>query len=147
MRDFEKTINHKISQIPTNNYKDLEKAIIKQRISWARQHRQPAESNATPREAYEMLFFEIMKLDPAGVTVLSDNDQKITWSSTNTCDTLEACLRTGNDTRIACQEIYEKSTQALVSELDPQIRFYRSYDEIRPYSHQCLEWLIRMDFQ
>ena len=35
----------------------------------------------------------------------------------------------------------------LVSQLDPQLRFLRSYEEIRPYAHHCKEMIIRVDFE
>ncbi len=45
-----------------------------------------------------------------------------------------------------CRAAYEKSTQAFVSQLDPQLRFLRSYAEIRPYAGYCRESIVRVDF-
>lgn len=81
------------------------------------------------------------------MAVLSETETKIVWSSTNSCPTLAACNKGGLDTKTICRGIYEKSTQAFVSQLDPQLRFHRSYQEIRPYSHHCKEMIIRVDFE
>ncbi|MGE5221945.1 MAG: nucleoside deaminase, partial [Omnitrophica WOR_2 bacterium] len=37
--------------------------------------------------------------------------------------------------------------QALVSQLDPQLRFLRSYAEIRPHADHCRERIVRVDFE
>jgi tRNA(Arg) A34 adenosine deaminase TadA len=70
----------------------------------------------------------------------------IEWLSTNPCPTLEACNLLKLDTRKVCRAAYEKSTQAFLSQLDPRLRFLRSYDEIRPYAHHCREMIVRIDF-
>ena len=44
----------------------------------------------------------------------------------------------GLDTRSVCRGAYEKSTQAFISHMDPELRFLRSYSEIRPYSDHRL---------
>ncbi|HYF91203.1 MAG TPA: hypothetical protein VD969_03045 [Symbiobacteriaceae bacterium] len=33
------------------------------------------------------------------------------------------------------------------SRLDPQLRFLRSYEEIRPYADHCLERIVRVAFE
>jgi tRNA(adenine34) deaminase len=47
---------------------------------------------------------------------------------------------------VVCRAVYEKSTQAFISQLDPQLRFLRSYEEIRPYSRHCKERSVWVDF-
>ena len=63
------------------------------------------------------------------------------------CPTLEACGALGLDTRQVCRAVYEKSTQAFLSQIDPQLRFLRSYEEIRPHSNHCKEMIVRIDFE
>ena len=60
----------------------------------------------------------------------------------NPCPTLEACRAEGLDTRKICRAVYEKSTQVMVSRLNPRLRFLRDYTQLRPQSDACLE---RMD--
>jgi tRNA(adenine34) deaminase len=78
---------------------------------------------------------------------VSENDDEIVWESMNECPTLDACNRLGLDTKAVCREVYEKSTQAFLSELDPQLRFWRSYDHIRPHAPSCREAIYRIDFE
>ena len=34
-----------------------------------------------------------------------------------------------------------------MSQIDPQLRFLRSYEEIRPYATHCREMIVRVDFE
>jgi tRNA(adenine34) deaminase len=84
-----------------------------------------------------------MGLLPADLVVVKETDQEIVWLSQNRCPTLAACLELGLDTRFVCREINERSTQAFVERLNPHLRFGRSYEEIRPYTEYCKEWITR----
>ncbi len=101
----------------------------------------------SPRLAFETVFFRYMGLRPEELPILRESDDEIVWSSRNPCPTLEACRQLGLDTRVVCRGAYEKSTQALVSRVDPQLRFLRDYDEIRPASHHCVERIVRVRFE
>lgn len=147
--DFEAKVNQQVKRLRKDEYQTIESEVASKRIAWFKRNYQDR-SNCnppSPRTAYELLFFEYMGLSEEEVPVLSDTETKIVWSSINKCPTLEACLKLGLDTRRVCRAAYEKSTQALVSQLDPQLRFHRSYQEIRPYSHHCKEMIIRLDFE
>ena len=48
---------------------------------------------------------------------------------------------------MVCRSAYEKPAQALISEIDPQLRFLRDYDEIRPHAAHCREMIVRVDFE
>ena len=87
-----------------------------------------------------------MGLSPADLEIVRETDTEIAWLSKNDCPTLEACQELGLDTRQVCRAAYEKSTQAFLSQIDPQLRFLRSYTEIRPYAPHCLERIVRVDF-
>ena len=94
-----------------------------------------------------LLFFDYMGLSAGDLPIVSESADEIVWLSRNDCPTLEACRILGLDTRQVCRAAYEKSTQALVSHLDPQLRFLRSYSEIRPHAGHCREMIMRVDFQ
>lgn len=98
------------------------------------------------RQAFEALFFSYMKLDPHDLPVVQESDDEIVWLSRNPCPTLDACAALGLDTRRVCRQAYDKSTQAFVSLIDPQLRFVRDYDTIRPHADHCRERLVRVDF-
>lgn len=146
--DFELRVKRQVEQLRKQDYRSIEAAVTKKRLSWFRQHCQVAgkQSLPSPREAYELLFFDYMGLSKEEVPVVLETDTEIEWLSQNRCPTLEACKRLGLDTRDVCRAAYEKSTQALLSRLDPQLRFYRSYEEMRPHANHCREMIIRVDF-
>ena len=144
---FEQLVAEQVKRFQTQKYSDIERSVTQKRIDWVKKNYGHANYEITPRQAFEILFFEYMGLDPSSIPVLAETEDSIEWSSRNWCPTLEACLRLKLDTRIICKAIYEKSTQAFISQLNPDLRFYRSYEEIRPYSHHCREGITRVDFQ
>ncbi|HOG45094.1 MAG TPA: hypothetical protein PLJ35_10305 [Anaerolineae bacterium] len=95
---------------------------------------------------YELLFFAHMGLEPSDLPVVSESADEFVWLSRNPCTLLEACLALGLDTRRVCRPVNEKATQAFVSRINPQLRFHRAYEEIRPHAPHCREWLVRVDF-
>ncbi|GAK58752.1 CMP/dCMP deaminase, zinc-binding [Candidatus Vecturithrix granuli] len=145
---FESKVNKQIEQFEQQAYSTLEAEVAKKRIAWFQEH--IPEKNRTPlspRKAYELFFFEYIGLSESGVPVIFETPTRIVWNSFNRCSTLEACQRSGRDTREVCRAVYEKPTQAFVSQLDPQLRFHRSYQEIRPHAPYCREMIIRLDFE
>lgn len=145
---FEEKIARNIQRFQQTPYHILEKETAQKRLNWFQQHAQEFKQRVpSPRTAYEMFFFDYLNLAPEEVPVLSETEDEIVWSSLNRCSTLEACKQAGIDTRKVCRSVFEKSTQALISQLNPRLRFGRSYTEIRPYSHHCKEWIVRLDFE
>ncbi len=147
MSQFEEKTKQQQELLQQGAFRTIESQIIEKRTQWFREKfPQGYDGEASPRAAFELLFFEKMKLSPEDLPVLSESDEKIVWSSNNPCPTLEACRELKLDTRPVCRSINEKATQAFVSLVDPQLRFHRSYEEIRPHSHHCKEWIVRVDF-
>jgi tRNA(adenine34) deaminase len=131
-----------------------EREVALKRLAWLERRglsrpagRPDPASPVSPRAAFELLFFEYMGLDPADLAVTEESDSRITWLSTNPCPTLEACDQSGLDTRVVCRAVYERSTQAFLSQLDPGLRFIRDYSEIRPHGPHCRESIVRVDIQ
>jgi len=86
-----------------------------------------------------------MNLDRGELPILSESPDEIVWLSRNRCPLLEACIALGLDTRKVCRPVNEKATQAFLSRINPQLRFHRSYEEIRPHADYCKEKIIRVD--
>jgi tRNA(Arg) A34 adenosine deaminase TadA len=124
----------------------LTHSVLKRREWISRRIRKTARS-WTPREAYELFLLDYLGLDSGSVPIVSETDDEIVWDSLNECPTLEACQHLGLDTRTVCRQIYEKSTQAFLSDLDPQLRFWRSYEHIRPYASSCREAIYKIQFE
>ncbi|HEX2978924.1 MAG TPA: deaminase [Anaerolineaceae bacterium] len=145
---FEELIRNQVDLLRRSDLQTIETSSVDRRGAWVRRHLQatPEQTPIRPRHAYELLFFDYMHLRPEDVPVVSESDTKIVWRSSNACPTLEACGRLGLDTRVVCRAVAEKPAQAFLSTLDPQLRFLRSYQHIRPHAEICLEWIERVDF-
>lgn len=148
MTHFESKIQQHISKLQSTPAGLLEAEVTRKRLDWFAEHAaEYAALTPTPRRAYEFLFRDYMGLDLADLPVIEECEDEIVWLSRNPCPTLEACIRAGLETRFVCRAVYERSTQALISCVDPQLRFLRSYTEIRPHAEHCRERLARLDFQ
>lgn len=140
--DFAAKVRQQIEKLSTCTLGEIEAETTAKRIAWCREHAIRTGTAVTPRQAYEWLFFDYMGLSAEDLPVVEESAEKIVWRSLNPCPTLEACRALGLDTRTVCRAAYEQSTQAFLSELDPHLRFGRSYEEIRPYANHCLEWIM-----
>jgi tRNA(adenine34) deaminase len=147
--EFESKVRQQIERLKNFPHAVLERQVAEKRIAWFKQNHPDGgrRSPPTPRSAYEMLFLDYMGLSEDDLPILSESEAEIEWLSLNPCPTLEACKALGLDTKNVCRAVYEKSTQSLVSQLDPQLRFLRSYVEIRPHADHCRERIVRVDFE
>lgn len=136
----------KAERLRTTRPSVLEATTAVKRQAWFRSRFPDGIAETTPRRAYEVFCFDYLGLDPADVPVAAESPQEIVWLSKNPCPTLDACVASGLDTRKVCRGVYEKSTQALVSSIDPRLRFLREYEEIRPHAPHCRERIVRVDF-
>jgi tRNA(Arg) A34 adenosine deaminase TadA len=147
MESFKDQVTAQVEKLRSRSLREIEKSVSEKRINWfsGQKRREPGQV-ISPRMAFERLFFDYMGLKASDLPILSESENEIVWESRNACPTLQACLQLNLDTRTVCKKAYEKSTQAFISQLDPQLRFVRSYTEIRPYADFCRESIIRMDF-
>ena len=147
--NFEMKVEQQIERLKRFTCQEIETEVAQKRIAWLLQNYHTAGDSVspTPRQAFELLFFDYMGLPRNALPILSETATEIVWLSLNRCPTLEATKRLGLDTRQICRAAYEKSTQAFLSQLNPQLRFLRSYEEIRPYTNHCKEMIIRVNFE
>ncbi len=148
MSGFEDKVRQTVEQLRRRDFGAMRSEIADRRLKWLEGFlaREPAQAAVTPRRVFELLFFEQMGLDPRELQVLADTPDRIVWESYNRCPLLEACVALGLDTRHVCRPVNEQATQAFCSRLDPRLRFYRSYAQIRPHAPSCREWIARVDF-
>ena len=141
---FDQAVERQVRKLDTSTLAELERAIADKRRRWVEQLGvRWLTPHPTPRAAYELFFARYLEVDLAEVPVVSQSPDRIVWRSVNPCPTLEACARLGLDTRLVCRAVYDSSTQAFMSAIDPSLRFGRSYDMIRPHAPYCEEWIIR----
>ncbi len=146
--EFERSVERQVALLREGDLRALEAATTAKRLAWLDARGGPLRSAPpTPRRLFEALFLEYMQLAPADLPVLSESPEHITWASRNPCPTLEACRRTGLDTRSVCKAAFERSTQAFLSWFDPRFRFLRDYARIRPWAEHCVERIVRVDFE
>lgn len=145
---FERSVERHMAMLRERSLREIEAETTAKRLAWLEDRAERLRSaRVTPRLLFETLFFEYMGLSRADLPVISESEEQITWSSVNSCPTLEACRRIGLDTRTVCKGAYERSTQAFLSWFDPRFRFIRNYGEIRPWSNHCREQIVRLDFE
>jgi tRNA(Arg) A34 adenosine deaminase TadA len=142
-------VRRTIAQLPHESLQAIASGITQRRMAWLDRTlpQRPGYEGFSPRDVYELLFFEQMGLARDELPVVAESPDEIVWLSLNRCSLLEACGALGLDTRRVCRAVNEKATQAFVSRINPQLRFHRSYEEIRPYAPHCREWIRRLDFQ
>jgi len=148
MTRFEDRITRTVEQLQREPYRAIALEITRKRMAWL-DRALPAKTGYdkfTPRDVFELLFFENMGLDRNDLLVIAESPDEIVWLSRNRCTLLEACHTLGLDTRNVCRPVNEKATQAFVSRINPRLRFHRSYEEIRPHADYCKEKIIRVDF-
>lgn len=146
---FNSKVRQQIERLTNCSYRVIECEVTEKRIAWFRENYDDTDEPNfwLPRRAYELLLLEYMGLSEEELPIVLETKAEIVWLSINKCPTLKACETLGLDTRQVCRAVYEKSTQAFLSQLDPQLRFLRSYEEIRPHSNHCREMIVRIDFE
>ena len=89
-------------------------------------------------KAYHVLL-ERLRSSEAECPVVYKDSRKLVFHSSNFCPTLEACRTLQLDTRRVCKLYSEPSTDRLVKQIHPKLRFIRNYEKLRPYCGYCEE--------
>ena len=144
MQDSEKKINDVIAKLQRaqeiKSYEFINKELLEKRLRWYEENKDKLNLEGSDvRKAYTLFLIKYLGLSPKEVPVAYENERKIIWRSYNFCPVLEACKRLGKDTREVCKKAEEKSVQQLISSINPNLRFSRNYEKIRPYINYCEE--------
>ena len=147
-------LEREIEALQTGDYGIIERQRSGRRLDWLTAHGYPARLDdplpaipVSPREAFELLFFDYMELTREEMPVAEETADSIVWLSHDHCPTLEACARLGLDTRQVCRAVSERPVQTFISRLDPRLRFVRDYAAIRPRAAHCREQIVRIDVE
>jgi tRNA(adenine34) deaminase len=126
------------------SWRRMERDLLNRRRSWFLLHERELDaiSGDVLEKAYRMLLLKL-EIAEEEAPIVSKTDSRLVFHSRNDCPSLEACIRAGIDTRIACRRLFERPTDALVRMVDPALRFTRNYEKIRPYSPYCEEIIYR----
>ena len=111
-----------------------------QRLRWFRSHRPDKmfPGHDYLLKAYHVLL-ERLQSNEAECPVIHKDAGRLVFHSANFCPTLEACKILNLDTRKVCRVYNEISTDLLVKEIHPQLKFTRNYKKLRPYWGYCEE--------
>lgn len=146
MRDQQRRIDEIVAKIrkaeEIGSYDFIHQELLEKRLGWYEENKDRLNLEGSEvRKAYALLLIEYLGLDPSEVPVVYENERKIVWRSHNFCPVLEACKRLGLDTRKVCKEGWEKTVQELISKINPNLKFSRNYEAIRPHAEYCEEMI------
>jgi hypothetical protein len=97
------------------------------------------------RDGYRLFYADYLGLFvPDDGEIVAQTEHEILMRWWNPCPTLDACVRLGLDTRVVCRKAYHQPVQAMLSRLDPGLRFERNYEALRPYVPYCEERIVRV---
>lgn len=118
----------------------LNEDSVRRRTEWFAQNRDRLDFGLEelPYAGYRLLLnrFHITEKE---APIVKRTGNEIVFHSMNFCPTLEACRILGLDTRYFCKRLNETSTDMLVKQIDPRLKFSRNYGCLRPYTAYCEE--------
>lgn len=130
----------KLKNADDKKLEDLNKDSLEKRIEWFN------DNKGTFNFINEDILFSAYKLLLKRFNITEDEapiiektDKKILFHSQNFCPTLEACKILDIDTRKICKKFNECSTNSLIKQINPKLKFSRNYEKLRPYSSYCEE--------
>ncbi len=124
--------------------KELADKLREKRIKWFHDYKiQPDDKD--PLEAAYQLFLQKLNISAEDAPIVDRKKDSLVIHSKNFCPTLEACKILDLDTRVVCKQLNEGPTQELLQQLNPNLRFRRNYDCLRPYKPHCEEMIVLND--
>jgi tRNA(Arg) A34 adenosine deaminase TadA len=115
--------------------------LLEQRITWFESNRESilAELQGTEVERAYRLILRKLGISEADAPIIEKSKGKIVFHSINPCPALQVCTILGLDTREVCALHTERATDELVKRIDPNLRFTRNYEKVRPHAAYCEE--------
>jgi tRNA(Arg) A34 adenosine deaminase TadA len=115
--------------------------LLEQRIAWFESRKESilAEVHGTEIERAYQLILMRLGISEEDAPIVERSKGRIVFHSINPCPALQACAILGLDTREVCALHTEKATDELIKRIDPNLRFTRNYEKIRPHAAYCEE--------
>jgi len=125
----------------------LERCVIEKRLLWFEKvGRGMTRTGDSLQDGYRLFYQEYLGVYiPAHGDLVEATPTRMVTRWRNTCPTLAACQKLGLDTRVVCRQVYHRPVQALLSRLDPRLKFERNYASIRPHTPYCEEVIELVD--
>jgi tRNA(adenine34) deaminase len=124
----------------------LQECVTARRLAWwERTGRNIVTTNDPVMDGYRLFYENYLGLSvPKDGEIIEVNDRRMVSRWSNLCPTLEACKILSLDTREICKKVYHQPVQALLSKVNPGLKFDRNYSSLRPYTSYCEE-IISLD--
>jgi len=124
-----------------------EKRIIEKRLKWIKENKHKLKNmkGSDVEKAYKLFYLEYLNIKEKDIEIVEKSERKIILRSYNFCPVLEACKKLNLDTRIICKKLYERPTQIFIQQINPNLKFKRNYEKIRPYVPYCEEIIETTD--
>ncbi|MEW5819781.1 MAG: nucleoside deaminase [Cyanobacteriota bacterium] len=142
---YKEEVRHLVKMYRCSNKNDWEiseKELLNKRLDWVKQNKEQIDNikGDDLEKAYKLLCLKL-EIDENEAPVVDRTDKKILFHSKNFCPSLEACKILDIDTREMCRLIYERPTDQLIKSINPELRFSRNYECLRPYTDYCEEFI------
>ncbi len=89
-------------------------------------------------KAYQLILMKL-GLREEEAPIVEKTQGRIVFHSVNPCPALQACVILDLDTREVCAAHTEKATEELIKRINPNLRFTRNYEKVRPHTAYCEE--------
>lgn len=121
----------------------LEACVAEKRLAWFDQIQASLVFTNDPlRDGFRVFYERYLGLScPQDGEIIEASASRLVMRWWNPCPTLEACMKLGLDTREVCRKAYQGPVQDLLTRVNPNLRFQRNYQAIRPYTPYCEEIL------
>ena len=118
--------------------------LLEQRIIWFESKKESirAELQGTEIERAYQLILMRLGISERDAPIVEKSKGRIVFHSINSCPALQACIILGLDTREVCALYTEKATDELIKRINPNLRFTRNYEKVRPHAAYCEEIII-----
>jgi hypothetical protein len=130
----------RLREVSEDRLRSYDRERSEKRLLWFRSHRP---DKMFPGDDYLLKAYRVLidRLQTSEVDcpIVHKDERKLIFHSQNFCPTLEACKILNLDTRQVCRVYNEISTDLLVKEIHPQLRFTRNYEKLRPHFAYCEE--------
>jgi ribosomal protein L4 len=120
-------------------WRALAAEVFSKRLKWYDEVKHKLDLKGSDVEKALRLLMLKVGIREEEVKIVYKSERKIVFRSFNRCPVIKACEAVGLETREVCKKVYERSTEEFIRLVNPNLRFYRNYERIRPYAEYCEE--------
>jgi tRNA(Arg) A34 adenosine deaminase TadA len=116
-------------------------SLLQKRIVWFENNAESilGQLHGTEVEkAYQLILMKL-GISEEEAPIVEKSRGRVVFHSINHCPALQACVILDLDTKDVCALHTEKSTEELIKRINPNLRFTRNYEKVRPHTAYCEE--------